>query len=76
MGEVIAAALENSVSDCQMFPEMLPLIEGEIEQLSADGSYDRRKVYAALNERRVKRATIPPHRGRKSGITEIRTKSY
>ena len=65
-GEVmVAAATENSVSDCTMFPEMLAAVEGEIEQISADGSYDRRKVYAALNEGGVKRAAIPPRKGAK-----------
>lgn len=60
---VVAAATENSVSDCQMFPEILAAVEAEIEQISADGSYDRRKVYAALNRRGVKRAAIPPRKG-------------
>ena len=65
-GEVIvAAASENSVSDCEMFPEILAAVEGEISQVSADGSYDRKKVYAALNESGVKRAAIPPRRGAK-----------
>jgi len=65
-GEVIvAAATENSVSDCEMFPDILAAVEGEIKQISADGSYDRRKVYAALNERGVKRAAIPPRKGAK-----------
>ena len=67
-GEIlVAGASENSVSDCQMFPEMLRSIaeEEEIEQISADGSYDRRKVYDALNQRGLKRAAIPPRRGAK-----------
>jgi len=62
---VVAAASENSVSDCEMFPEILAAVEGEIEQISADGSYDRRKVYAAISEHGVKRAAIPPRRGAK-----------
>ncbi len=67
-GEImVAAASENSVSDCQMFPEILRAIgeEEAIEQISADGSYDRRKVYDALNQGAVKRAAIPPRRGAK-----------
>ena len=65
-GEVIVAgASENSVSDCQMFPEILRAVTEEIEQISADGSYDRRKVYEALNQRAVQRAAIPPRRGAK-----------
>jgi hypothetical protein len=63
-GEVVAAAAsENSISDCALFPEIVRAVEGEIASISADGSYDRRKVYAALNERRVKRAAIPPRKG-------------
>jgi len=63
-GEVIvAAATENSVSDCEMFPAMLGAVEGEIAQISADGSYDRRKVYTALHERGIGRAAIPPRKG-------------
>jgi len=67
-GEVIVAgASENSVSDCQMFPEILRAVaeDEEIEQISADGSYDRRKVYETLNQRAIKRAAIPPRRGAK-----------
>lgn len=38
-GEVIvAAASENSVSDCQMFPEIIRLVQEKVEQISADGS--------------------------------------
>lgn len=63
-GEVIVAgASDNSVSDCAMFPEILAAVEEKIEQVSADGSYDRRKVYNALNERGITRAAVPPRRG-------------
>ena len=60
---VVAAASENSISDCAVFPEIVRAVEGEIAQISADGSYDRRKVYAAMNERGIKRAAIPPRKG-------------
>lgn len=60
---IVAAATENSVSDCQMLPELLAAVEAEIEQISADGSYDRRKVYDAINQRGIKRAAIPPRKG-------------
>ncbi len=62
--EIIAAgASENSVSDCQMFPELLAAVTAEVEQISADGGYDRRKVYDAINQRGIKRAAIPPRQG-------------
>jgi len=65
-GEVIvAAATENSVSDCEMFPKILAAVAEEIAQVSADGSYDRRKVYTAISERGIKRAAIPPRKGAK-----------
>ncbi len=67
-GEIlVAAASENSVSDCEMFSETLRAVaeEKEIEQITAGGSYDRRKVYATLNQKAVKRAAIPPRRGAK-----------
>jgi len=50
-----------------MFPDLLRAVaeDEEIEQISADGSYDRRTVYDALNEREIKRAAIPPRRGAK-----------
>ncbi len=60
---VVAVASENSISDCALFPEIVQAVSGEIEQISCDGSYDRRKVYAVLNERGVKRAAIPPRKG-------------
>ncbi len=60
---VVAAASENSVSDCALFAEIVRAVSGEIEQISCDGSYDRRKVYAALEEKGVGRAAIPPRRG-------------
>jgi hypothetical protein len=70
MGEIIgAAASENSVSDCQMFPEIVRLIEEEIKQISAEGSYDRRKLYPALNERKIKRAAGSAAQGSKNLAT-------
>lgn len=60
---IVAATTENSVSDSQMLPEILAAVEAEIEQISADGSYDRRKVYDAINQRGIKRAAIPPRKG-------------
>lgn len=63
-GEIlIAGASENSVSDCQMFSEMLAENEEEIEQISGDGAFDQKKVYQAIKEREIKRAAIPPRKG-------------
>jgi len=62
---VVCGASENSVSDDEMFVEMLAENEEEIEQISADGAYDRRRVYQAIDERKIKRAAIPPRKGAK-----------
>jgi len=60
---IVCGASENSVSDDEMFVRMLAANEEEIEQISADGAYDRRRVYQAIEERKIKRAAIPPRRG-------------
>jgi Transposase DDE domain len=61
--EIVAAgASTNSVSDGELLPELLAAVGGEISQVSADGIYDQRKVYDAINERGA-RAAIPPRRG-------------
>ena len=62
---VVVGASKNNVSDDQMFVEMLEANEEEIEQISADGAYDRKKVYQAIERRQIKRAAIPPRKGAK-----------
>jgi hypothetical protein len=61
--EIVAVgASTNSVSDGEMLPELLAEVPGEISQVSADGAYDQRTVYDAINERQAQ-AAIPPRRG-------------
>jgi Transposase DDE domain len=49
-GEIQAAALtENSISDATMAETLLQQIAQPIAKFAADGSYDKRKVYQALN---------------------------
>jgi hypothetical protein len=61
--EVVAAgATPNSVSDGERLAVMLKCVPGEIAQVSADGAYDQRKCYDAINQHQA-RATIPPRRG-------------
>lgn len=63
-GEIVVAGVsENSISDDAMFEEMLKANEEEIEQISADGAFDRRKVYQAIENRKIRRAAIPPRKG-------------
>lgn len=59
---IAAAASENSVADCQAFPELIAAIDDSIEHISADGSYDRRSVYQAIRGRGIFRAAIPPRK--------------
>jgi len=60
---IVCGASENSVSDDAMFVEMLKADEEEIAQISADGAFDRRRVYQAIDGRKIKRAAIPPRKG-------------
>jgi hypothetical protein len=60
---IVCGASENSVSDDAMFVEMLKADEEEIVQISADGAFDRRRVYQAIDGRKIKRAAIPPRKG-------------
>lgn len=49
-GEIQAVILtENSVSDGDAVETLLQQIEQEIDKFSADGAYDKRKVYDSLN---------------------------
>ena len=61
---VSVCASTNDVSDGQMLPELLSEVPGEITQVSADGAYDKRKCYEAINQRQAK-AAIPPRKGAK-----------
>ena len=50
-GEIQAVLLtENNVSDDQAVAHLLGQIEQEIIKFAADGAYDKRKVYDAVNE--------------------------
>jgi IS5 family transposase len=64
-GEIVAAvASEAGVSDDEVLPDLVAQVEGEIGQVSADGAYDKRRCYEALEERGAK-AVIPPRRDAK-----------
>ena len=64
-GEIVAAVVTtNNIADSQVLEEMLAQVEGEIEQVSGDGSYDKRNCYQAIAKRKAK-ATIPPRRDAK-----------
>jgi hypothetical protein len=64
-GEILAAMVTtNNMGDGQMLPELLDQIDGEIDQVSADGAYDQKQCYEAIRARNAK-AAIPPRRGAK-----------
>lgn len=64
--EIEAVALtEASVDDAELGQHLLKETRGEIQQVSADGAYDKRKFYQACNRRGVKRIAVPPRRDAK-----------
>lgn len=64
-GEIVAAVVTpNHVHDGEVLGELLEQIEGEIEQVSADGAYDHRHCYQEITERDA-RAVIPPRKDAK-----------
>lgn len=59
-GEILAAvASTHSVSDDEAFGDVIDAIDDEIEQVSGDGAYDKRKCYDKIATRGAK-PTIPP----------------
>src|SRR5262245_34489950 len=64
-GEVVAAvASEAGVADEDALPELLGQVAAAIDQVSADGAYDKRSCYDALAARGAT-AVIPPRRDAK-----------
>jgi hypothetical protein len=64
-GEIVAAvASAAEVSDDEALPDLLAQVAGGISQVSADGAYDKRRCYEAIEQRRAK-AVIPPRRDAK-----------
>ena len=64
-GEIVAAVVTtNNVADSQVLEDLLEQVEEEVEQISGDGSYDKRSCYEAIKKRKAK-AAIPPQRNAK-----------
>ena len=62
-GEVQAVILsEASMDDAAAVPQMLEQITEPMEQLSADGAYDKRKVYKSCTQHGIDRVVIPPRK--------------
>jgi len=60
---VMSGASGSNVSDDEMFVDMIKQTDQEIEQVSLDGAYDRKKVYQALEDKKIKKVAIPPRKG-------------
>lgn len=64
--EIEAVVLsEAGVDDAEAGKQLLAETRGEIEQVSADGSYDKRKFYDASQARGVTHIRVPPRRDAK-----------
>jgi hypothetical protein len=59
-----AMVTEPGVTDAEMVPPLLEQVDNTVESAAADGAYDRRSVYEALDGRGA-RAVIPPRRDAK-----------
>jgi hypothetical protein len=62
---IISGASGNDVSDGGMFVEMIGQTGEEIDQVSLDGAYDQKKVYQAIEKKKIERAAIPPQKNAK-----------
>jgi hypothetical protein len=61
-GEILASVVStNDWGDCEILPDLLGQIEGDIEQVSADGAYDTSDCYDTITERGAK-PVIPPRK--------------
>jgi hypothetical protein len=56
-----AMVTDPGVADAEMVPPLLEQVTNPIESAAADGAYDRRSVYEALDKRGA-RAVIPPRK--------------
>lgn len=61
--DIVATVLtDNGVGDCEVLPELLDQIEGELDSVAADGAYDTKEDYEAIRKKKAK-ALIPPRKG-------------
>lgn len=67
-GEILSVvATDHGTGDCEVLSMLLEGVQGEIEQVSADGAYDTRTCYETIHQRGAKVA-IPPRKGAKIWI--------
>jgi hypothetical protein len=53
---------EAGVDDAEAGQQLMEETPGSIEQVSGDGAYDKRKFYAACEQRQVELISVPPRR--------------
>lgn len=64
-GEILSAVVTtNDVHDSEVLVDLLEATEADIEKVSADGAYDKRRCYEALTDREAE-AVIPPQKNAK-----------
>jgi IS5 family transposase len=67
-GEIVGAVVSsNDVADSAALPELLEQVEGPISQISADGTYDKRRCYDTIRQRQGEQEepitiSIPPQK--------------
>ena len=70
-GEIKAAMMTtNAISDGEMLPPLIEQVEEPVKQVSADGAYDRKECYKALDKRQREQSqelkvAIPPRHNAK-----------
>jgi hypothetical protein len=64
-GEILAGVVtSNNVHDSEVLLDLLEVTDADLEQVSADGAYDTRPCYEAIQEHEAK-AGIPPRKNAK-----------
>ena len=64
-GEILAAVVTtNDFHDSEVLPDLLEATEADIDKVSGDGAYDKRRCYDALAERGAE-PLIPPQKNAK-----------
>lgn len=62
-GEIRAAELtDNGTADSDVVDDLFKQEKSEIETFSADGAYDKKKVYRACKDRKIDKILIPPQK--------------
>lgn len=65
-GEIRTAKLtENSVADCHVFESLINQEESKIENVYADGAYDKENVYQIIKDKEIEKCLIPPQKNAK-----------